>query len=158
MAWLFRGFTLLSVSYLVYDRYYETAAVITSPVSDPADPFYYPFSLTNSSHIFNITNINWACQIVRATYEGNSELTNGTIVTRANKPLLPPGGVANIFCNKGTISFGGSKMQRAAVKMQASYDVDVFGIIKFPRLSETVTFTWMPGPTEGRRQWIKGDM
>jgi hypothetical protein len=45
LTWLFRLFTLISVGYLVYDRFYETGALIQSPASDPKNPFLFPFQL-----------------------------------------------------------------------------------------------------------------
>ncbi len=157
VTWLFRFFTLISVGYLVYDRYYETAAVITAQISDAADPFYYPFSLTNTSHLFNISNLSWECHLVDAIYENNGRIQNTTITTKANRPLLAPGSTTNLHCNRNTISFGNTKIMSAKVKMQASYDVDVFGLWKFHRLSEPVIFSWLPGPTESRRQWLRGE-
>ncbi len=156
LAWVFRGFTLLSVGYLIYDRYYETDAVITAPISDPADPFFYPFSLTNSSHILPIKNVDWGCRLVDVRYEGNSSITNSSTIT-GRKAYLHPGGTANIYCNKNFIKVDKS-MISAKIQMQAEYDVSVFGLYTWRRTSALTTFTWMSGPTESRRQWIRGDL
>ena len=156
MTWLFRLFTVVSISYLVYDRYYETNAIITSSASDPANPFFFPFSLTNSSHLFHLKNIDWACQLVRVDYEGNGRLNGPTIIDNSQKSDLAPGQVTNIFCNRNGIQVD-SKVIDAVVRMQANYDVDVFGIFNLHRQSDIVTFNWLSSPTEARRQWLKGE-
>ncbi len=157
-TWVFRAFTIVSISYLVYDRFYEMNAVNTTPASDPANPFYFPFSLTNSSHIFYFRDLDWSCRLVDVLYKGNSRISGTNVVERAHKPSVSPGGVTNIFCNRNGIVMVGMKMQHAIVQMQASYDVDIFGLFRLHRLSEPVTFTWMPSPTETQHQWIKGDL
>jgi hypothetical protein len=68
-TWLFRLFTFISVSYLVYDRIYETGALTQSPASDPHDPFLFPFSITNMSHIFTLRDIKWRCEFPFRTYD-----------------------------------------------------------------------------------------
>src|ERR1700737_1475190 len=57
-----RSATLLSVGYLVYDRYYETDATLSVPASDPSFPFTFPFAITNNSHVFAIRNVAWSCR------------------------------------------------------------------------------------------------
>jgi hypothetical protein len=57
VTWLFRFFTVLSVSYLVYDRLFETILTISAAASDPKDAFKYPFSINNNSHLFSVSEL-----------------------------------------------------------------------------------------------------
>jgi len=98
--WIFRGLTLLSVGYLVFDRIYETSAFIYPAASDPQNPFIFPFTITNQSHLFPIDNLKWGCEIeymhTVPPHEytvANSRIVSSTTVT------LPPGASLNIRCN-----------------------------------------------------------
>src|SRR5262245_21496102 len=54
--WFFRFLTLITVGYLVFDRIYETSAYVFSPASDPENPWVFPFTIANNSHVFSIKN------------------------------------------------------------------------------------------------------
>jgi hypothetical protein len=64
VTWLFRFFTVLSVSYLVYDRLFETILTISAAASDPKDAFKYPFSINNNSHLFSVSGLQWKCLLI----------------------------------------------------------------------------------------------
>src|SRR6202021_183900 len=62
--WAFRLMAVLSVSYLILDRIYETGATISVAASDPRDPFAYPFTLTNLSHLWKLHGLGWECTVL----------------------------------------------------------------------------------------------
>jgi hypothetical protein len=59
-----RGFRLLtaaSFSYLVFERFYETAATVSSSVLNDQRPNVFLVTITNNSHLFPIKNVVWFC-------------------------------------------------------------------------------------------------
>jgi hypothetical protein len=149
---VFRIATLLSVGYLVFDRLYETSATIYSPASDPNNPFFYPFTVANNSHIFALYDIKWNCIYGRMITSADDVIEHGLEQNGIMK-YLAPGGLINIDC-KRSLQFPHQKIKEAKIFIGVSYDVNVFGIFRWHRQPEATPFFWygiVPNP-----KWIKG--
>jgi hypothetical protein len=159
---LFRVFTLISVSYLVYDRIYETGALIQSPASDPNDPFLFPFSITNMSHIFALRDIEWRCKFPFRTYDrvnlmdGNPDniFENISNVSGTSKEL-PPGGVLNVSCGHPLGNTQLFPFQDIKVLIYVNYNTNILWLHTLHR-SPSEQFTW--AGTAERPQWIRGQL
>jgi hypothetical protein len=160
-TWLFRLFTLISVSYLVYDRIYETGALIQSPASDPNDPFLFPFSITNMSHIFTLRDIKWRCEFPFRTYDRVNRI-NGmdniyedmSNVSGTTKELLP-GDVLNVSCGHPLGNTQLFPFQNIKVLIYVDYDTNILWLHTLHR-SPSEQFTW--AGTAERPQWIRGQL
>jgi hypothetical protein len=157
MTWLFRIFTLLSVSYLIFDRLYEMDATISATGNDKNDPLQFPFALINNSHIFSIREVNWVCHIDKFKYENNAQIDNVGLMysDRGLIEEIPPGGIFNLKCSS-LISGGDAKLQNGKIDISEEYTVDIFGIYNWRRKPRITTFTWYVGDTDGHSQWVKG--
>jgi hypothetical protein len=157
---IFRVATLMSVSYLVYDRIWETEATIVSPASDPQDAFFFPFSIQNNSHLFTIRNIHWECEtevlIGPRLSASNNYTTSGTVseISPGRNMLFQcttggrysiPGGMTSD--HPWEISFG-------AINIAFTYDVDA-RFFSFTRHPSATKFSWIGRATNP--QWVKGD-
>jgi hypothetical protein len=49
--------TVAGFGLVMYDLVFEACATISSPASDPREPFAFPFAVTNNSHVFTLRNI-----------------------------------------------------------------------------------------------------
>src|SRR5579859_7322674 len=97
-TWLFRSLTLLSFCYLIYDRIYETSATVSVSASDPRNPLdMFPFSINNNSHLFEIRDIRWGCQIITARNE-YGEILRNMMLSQGTKSVIEKGGNLNISC------------------------------------------------------------
>ena len=123
-TWTFRLLTLISFGYLIYDRIFETAATISSVASDPNNPFYFPFSITNNSHIFTLRDIQWTCAVVSA--KANITLTNVGIGFTDHASEIRPGDVLNISCKRAIA--GLSQLTQLVMSIDVIYDTKLFGI------------------------------
>jgi hypothetical protein len=111
VTWLFRFFTVLSVSYLVYDRLFETALTISAAASDPKDAFKYPFSINNNSHLFLVTGLQWQCLIISIQSE-HLNMTKSAIGFGTNASIQA-GQNLNITCDPSIMI---SQAQRSEIK------------------------------------------
>jgi hypothetical protein len=156
---VFRVATLLSVSYLVYDRIYEADATISAPASDPAFPFTYPFTIMNNSHIFAIRDVTWDCRNLRVV--ANGVRITGVQEVRGTSNIVQAGKSLNIDCapigptsrffrtrDKPTVSV-------AVLEIEISYSAVFLGVYTFHRHPPPTLFTWFADATNP--QWIKGD-
>ena len=158
---IFRGFTLLSFTYLILDRIYETGALIQSPASDPKDPFLFPFSITNMSHIFTLRDIRWRCEFPFRTYDPLNRINGSPAniyddISNVSGTLteLSPGGVLNFSCGH---PLGNSQLfpfQNIKVVIYVDYNTNILG---YPlHRSPSEQFTWIG--TAERPQWIRGQL
>jgi hypothetical protein len=154
-----RAATLLSVSYLVYDRIYETSASISVPASDSKNPFLFPFVITNNSHVFRIRNIVWSCQYAKLQAD-HVELQNVAMTIRGSKSEIGEGQSLNILCNPISPTSQFIRIDKmpviseAVIAIQLTYDSDIFGFL-WRRHPPMTTFTWAANATNP--QWIRGD-
>jgi hypothetical protein len=161
-TWLFRVFTLISVSYLVYDRIYETGVLIQSPASDPNDPFLFPFSITNMSHIFTLREIKWRCEFPFRTYDRVNRMNGSPAniyedISNVSGTVkeLAPGGVLNFSCGH---PLGNSQLfpfEDIKVLIYVDYNTNILWLHTLHR-SPSEQFTW--AGTAERPQWIRGQL
>jgi hypothetical protein len=155
-VWLFRIFTLVSVVYLVYDRVYETGALILSPASDPKNPFLFPFSITNMSHIFTLRDIKWECSFPFRTYDrrnGNNNIFDDVGNVAGTSKELPPGGTLNFACGPPMGQLPPPQILKVIIKVD--YNTRILWFYTLHR-SPSEQFTWAGGAE--RPQWIRGQL
>jgi hypothetical protein len=159
---IFRVFTLLSFTYLVLDRIYETGALIQSPASDPNDPFLFPFSITNMSHIFTLRDIKWRCEFPFRTYDRVNPMNGSPAniyedmsnVSGTTKEL-PPGGVLNVSCGHPLGNTQLFPFENIKVLIYVDYNTKILWLYTLHR-SPSEQFTW--AGTAERPQWIRGQL
>jgi hypothetical protein len=148
----------VGIAYLALDTYFQTEATVSSVASDPKDPLFFPFSITNNSHLFWLNNIKWACVFKEMrtvngpniTFQGTNA---GLAVTFEGDNLIPPGNIINISCKR---ALGvNSPITRLAMDIELKYSTSVFGF-PIPRGPITTHFTW--GADASSPQWIKGEI
>lgn len=147
---VFRCFTLLSVGYLVWDRFFETEVTISSPASDQHDPFKFPFSLANNSHIFTIRNLDWSCHVVHMTV-GGITLDNVSAGNSDHSTEIPPGKTLVVPCKS---LYKGPPPTNLSLQIDVLYDVRVFGFIPYSRCPSEI-FRWYDEASNPT--WIKGE-
>jgi hypothetical protein len=166
LAWFFRALTLLSVGYLLFDRLYETDATISLVASDPSDPFKFPFSVNNNSHIFTFENVRWSCILLSVHAEAGSEhvnITNSTLLSRGTKISIAPGHNLNVKCDmlSPTASFlrtrtvQGFHFKDAIIEISAEYEVSILGLYNWTRNPVATKFTWITDVSNP--QWVRGE-
>jgi len=152
----FRIATLLSVSYLVYDRIYEADATISASASDPRAALMFPFTITNNSHIFVIRDVRWNCKYILLVsgipgFEGarfeNTAAINGT------RAAIEAGRSFNFDCN--LLGPKTSPITTAVLDVGLTYRSDFFGWFSLVRHPSPTRFTWVSSASNP--QWIKGD-
>jgi hypothetical protein len=150
VTWGFRIATLVSVGYLAYDRIYETSAVVDVSASDPKDPFLFPFTITNNSHLFELRNLVWSCQF----YDMTGSLSNLLVVAaHGTQTKIRPGQTINLSC--WISQFRHAVFDTGTVGITISYTAEIFGIYSWGRTPEPTRFTWIG--TASNPQWIRGD-
>jgi hypothetical protein len=156
----FRIATLLSVSYLVYDRVYEIEATISSPVPNTQHPFVFVFTITNNSHLFRIRHVHWDCITDHLKIDHGHDFNMAQIIN-GSESEIQPGQSLNINCN--TITGAGTAIvlppnaviAEAVMRIKIVYDTDVLWIFTSRRSPPPTKFTWF---TEGATpQWVKGN-
>jgi hypothetical protein len=154
----FRLAAVLSVGYLVYDRLYETAATLSAPSSsDPNDPFVFPFSITNNSHIFRITDVNWTCTVA-SLHTPTTTLENVGVAQSGHTSQIERGKTTNFRCAIGLFPAGpkaAGAVKEAELFVTFSYKTDFFGLFEFPSDPQSTRFRWYGEASNP--QWIKGD-
>ena len=161
-TWVFRIITLLGFFYLIYDRFYETSATISSPVLNVQRQFVFVFTITNNSHLFTIRNVSWNCITDHMKTTNGSVINNVEIAISGSSSEILPGQDLNINCNttpRGGPAFPSPpdvKISEATIRIKISYDADIFGFFSLRHISPSPTrFSWF---TEGATpQWIRGD-
>lgn len=143
--------TIVAFAYLIADSIYQMEVTVSSPASEPKDPYYFPFTITNNSHIFPIRNIRWTCNIAamkddRGNFWGDNKILHGT------KSEIARGGALNIFCRGFPVA--GHALE-GVVYVDVEYDTDIFGWFTLPRHPAVTRFTWMGAGDNP--QWIRGE-
>jgi hypothetical protein len=157
----FRVATLLSVSYLVYDRIYEADVTISAAASDPNFPFSFPFTITNNSHIFAIKNVTWNCRPIIIKWGNGNVLSEGNMIIRGVTSVIDAGKNLNIDCSiigpnsRFMHTSGPVKIDAATLAIEVSYKADFFSVFSMTRHPTPSLFTWFANATNP--QWIKGD-
>jgi hypothetical protein len=141
---------LIGLAYLVADTYFQTEAAISSAASDPKDPFYFPFSVVNNSHLFSITNVKWTCKILYLINDKPTAIMDSQTGGSGFLERILPNGVLNIDCSGFTIA---PTVTEASVCIELSYNTSVFGV-PLPRTPPPTEFSWYGRSTNP--QWIKG--
>ena len=143
--------TLVSVVYLVYDNYYQREMTISSPASDPMNPFYFPFSVVNNSHVFTMRDVKWTCTIDYLVNDKYMAVMDSHTGGSGFQAILRPNDILNIDCSGYQVA---PPVMEAKISIALSYKTSVLGL----PLPETT-----PPPTEfswyGRAanpQWIRG--
>lgn len=154
-----RGATLLSVSYLVYDRIYETDATISAPASDPNFPFTFPFSITNNSHVFAIRNVTWTCQYIKLLWGNDNQITDSREIRGSVSEILP-GHNLNFDCaaigpTSRFIRSDKAHVSAAEIQIAVTYEASLFGLFGLSRHPSPTKFTWFSDAANP--QWVKGD-
>jgi hypothetical protein len=151
--------TLSSVSYLVFDRIYETAATISSPASDPRDPFLFPFSIANNSHLFPIYNVQWTCRHIST--KSNVTLINVSVEWHTQSKISP-GTILNIDCNdlgpRSHIIHTDTPLvyTEAVIDIELRYDVSIFDLFSKTIHPDPTRFTWIAQASNP--QWVRGEI
>jgi hypothetical protein len=147
----FRLSTLLSVGYLVFDRIYETGASISSTGSDPKNPLYFPFALTNNSHIFRLRNIRWNCHFLDAQF-GFLTLRNAGMSFGGTVAEIAPGNVVNVSCKRAVMGF--PTPSKLSLRLEVQYDTNILGFTlhRVP----SMLFSWAADSSVP--MWIRGDI
>ena len=160
---IFRIATLLSVGYLVFDRIYETGATLSSPLSDPADPFRLPFTITNNSHLFSLRNLKWTCRTQDVESNTGAEAAGFPKILRGSQSILLPGQILNIDCNiAGPTSHLiriPEQIVRADLEIELLYDADIdyfLGHYLWHREPPATQFRWVRGAIPS--EWLKGPL
>lgn len=156
----FRIATLTSVGYLVFDRIYETSGIISSPSSDPQDPFLFPFAVDNNSHLFQLRNIAWNCIADRIETDKQQSLGPNMNIGFGTQSEIAAGHRTNVSCNvfgpsAPVMHTPGAKVTKAEIRIELTYDVDIFGHL-WHRSPSPIKFTWFPQASNP--QWVKGDI
>jgi hypothetical protein len=141
---------LIGLGYLTADTYFQTEATISSVASDPKDPFYFPFSVVNNSHLFSITNVNWTCKIIYLINDEPSAITDSQTGGSGFQARILPNGVLNIACGGFQVR---PPVTEASVCIGLSYNTSVFGL-PLPRTPPPTEFSWYGRSSSP--QWIKG--
>jgi len=143
--------TLASIVYLVYDNYFQTEATISSIASDPKDPFYFPFSVVNNSHIFSIRDVKWTCTVDYLLNEDKHvAVMDSQAAGSGLQAEILPNGVLNIDCSKYHVA---PPVTEARIFIELSYNTSVFWWL-LPRTPPPTEFSWYGRATSP--QWIKG--
>lgn len=154
-----RGVTLLSIGYLVYDRVYEADATLSASASDPTFAFAFPFTITNNSHIFVIRNVRWSCQALHIKWGNNNRIENSQIIS-GSRSEIAAGQPLNIDCSivgpnsRFVHTDAGIKVDQATIRIVLEYDAD-FLFFRLHRTPPPTLFTWWGSASNP--QWIKGN-
>jgi hypothetical protein len=144
-----RGTALLGVVYLVYDRIYEAGATISSVASDPKNPLYFPFAISNNSHIFTLPHVKWTCRIVSGNI-GGINFDNVAAGFGGSVSEIAPGDALNVTCRN---MIKGATLERPSVYIEVNYDTSILGYT-FTRAPK-MFFTWAADASNP--QWIRGE-
>jgi hypothetical protein len=154
-----RAIALVGVSYLVYDRFYETSATISASASDPTFPFSFPFAITNNSHVFIIRNLSWSCQALSLKFGDHNAMSNARVI-RGSTISVEPGRTINVDCamigpNSRIFHTEKAHVDEAILNIELSYVVSFFGVYSKQVHPPLTQFTWIADASNP--QWIKGD-
>jgi hypothetical protein len=151
-TWVFRIITLLSFVYLVFDRIDETGVTISSSDSDPKQPFFYPFSISNNSRIFTLRNIKWKC-VVDEMIDANDHAIEIDKIINGKKHHISPGDAFNIYCRFPTPDQS-VQIRHLSMHIDLYYDTNLLWI-KTLRRNPITRFTWSAAASNPR--WIRGE-
>ena len=144
--------SVLGFSYLVVDLRFQSSPSISSAASDPADPFRFPFSFINNSHLFSVYNVSWTCHVERMVLSGNKFMTNVRARMPTDAGLVAPGETINLPCRQAFV-IRGYQYKELSMSLDVTYTLYVLGL--FPASEQqTAYFRWYSDASNP--QWIKG--
>ncbi len=156
ITWALRVVTVLGFSYLILERIYESNLTVSIVASDPEDPFKYPFSLNNNSHMWSVSTIQWHCALISIeappVHMAYNLLKEGTFLN------IPPGQNLNIGCPVSSF-MKPPKVTSAVIEIELSYDVNIdIWLIHhlWHRQPPPTIFTW--AGSASNPQWIRGQI
>ena len=165
-TWIFRLITVAAFSYLIYDRFYEFEAKISSPVLNDQSPAVFLITITNISHLFSVDNVVWTCRTIHLKTAHEVTIDTSSVTNGVREQLLP-GQHLTVDCNAAIIGRGvnfvnfpqGDKIVEGDRVVRVVYDVDIrlFSLHLFSvHVSPPPTrLTWFAEGTTA--QWIIGD-
>jgi hypothetical protein len=157
ITWALRVVTVLGFSYLVIERIYESNLTVSIVASDPEDPFRYPFSINNNSHLWSMSNIQWRCLLISIDAPPNVHLVYNVLASDTVSNI-PAGQNLNISCPASSMIVPMPKITTAVIKIALSYDVNIdLWIIHrlWHRYPDPTLFTW--AGRASNPQWIRGE-
>jgi hypothetical protein len=156
----FRIATLISLSYLIYDRLYEIEATISAPLLNAPRPFAFVFTITNNSHLFTIRDVDWTCSVDHMKTTHGNDLTSSGVNIKGSEAKILPGQNLNVHCNGlrnkilAYLFDPEDRITEGTMRVALKYDIDIFGVFTLHPTPPPTTFTWS---TEGETPlWIKG--
>jgi hypothetical protein len=165
-TWIFRIITVAGFAYLIYDRFYETEAIISSPVLNDQSPAVFLITITNISHLFSVDNVMWSCGTIHLkTTHGNTLDT--MLFTNGVREQLLPGQHLTVDCNAAILGRGvnyvnfpqDDKIVEGDRVVRVVYDVDIrlfsLHLFSLPVSPPPTRLTWFAEGTTS--QWIIGD-
>jgi hypothetical protein len=146
--------SIIGFSYLVIDLRFQAAPSISSPASDPKDPFHFPFSFTNNSHLFSVYNVSWTCHLEKMVVSGDVAFKNMTNVMMAagSANVLSPGDILNLDCRRASYK-PGAQIKELSMTINTTYTMYTLGFLPSTAQQSTL-FRWYPDAANP--QWIKG--
>jgi hypothetical protein len=148
--------SVLAFSYLVIDLRFQSAPSISSAASDPLDPFRFPFSFTNNSHLFSVYNVSWTCHLERLVSSGGFSLRDAKsarmMVGSGSASTLEPGEILNLDCSRSFPAQVGH-IEELSMSIDTTYTMYTLGFL--PSVARQSTFfRWYPDASNP--QWVKG--
>jgi hypothetical protein len=148
--------SILGFSYLVIDLRFQTAPSISSPASDPGNPFRFPFSFTNNSHLFSVYNVSWTCHLEKMVLSGDAPVPTAkeprVMMAAGSASILLPGNILNLDCSRA-FSTHGARIQELAMSINTTYTMYTLGLLP-STAKQSTSFRWYP--EAANPQWIKG--
>lgn len=144
--------TLIGVLFIGYHLVHANAPTISSQGSDPKDPFHFPFTIRNDSHVLAMRNLRWVCHLIRG--EGPTySVSNVGFWIGGTAKRLSADDILNISCKQAVELF--EQFSVLVLEIQLRYDTPIVGPLLIPRSSQAL-FTWMR--TAANPQWIRGSI
>jgi hypothetical protein len=155
ITWLLRTITVLGFSYLILERMYESNLTVSVVASDPEDPFRYPFSINNNSHLWSVSNIQWYCLLI--SIQGPHLDMGRNVLASDSVSNIPAGRKLNISCASSIIQ-PMPKITSAVIEIALSHDINIdIWVIhhQWHRYPDPTLFTW--AGRASNPQWIRGE-
>jgi hypothetical protein len=119
-----RAVTLLSLAWLIFDRVYETGATIAPTGSAPKKSLYFPFAVSNNSHIFTLRNVRWSFHVLEAQF-GGLAMQDIMFNVAGKIDEIAPGDVANVSCRRAIA--GLPAPSKLTLRLNVEYDTKILG-------------------------------
>lgn len=117
--------------------------------SDPSSPFVFPFSLTNSSALIPLGDVDWSCTVVHMETIGHNTFDNDTVRSGGNVGSVDAGGISNHVCN---VMNSGVPVSKLSMDVTVNYTMLHF----WHRAPVKKRFTWVADGAHSA--WVEGDI